>query len=239
MTTNEYLQSPYNLHCHNLCENLKPPLGFNILLGLGLNFCIEQNQPKPNVQYTLEKLKRSIRLKEWLEENGSSNNDDDEYIPHLYLPSRWNPPPASNKIESKLQQFSTKLEETVQNNITIPKTNLSRLQYTCLRNIKNDHRFIVCLSDKNLGPVIMEHTTYFQRCLKDHLNCRTTYVQLTEEEATERVNRTRQILLQLRLDHRKDLSDAENTYFWRNANLKHRLPQFYLTIKVLTKHVLL
>ena len=111
MTTNEYLQSPYNLHCHNLCENLKPPLGFNILLGLSLNFCIEQNHPKPNVQYTLEKLKRSIRLKEWLEENGSNNNDDDEYIPHLYLPSRWNPPPASNKIESKLQQFSTKLEE--------------------------------------------------------------------------------------------------------------------------------
>ncbi len=144
MNTNMYLQSLYNLHCHNLCENLQPPLGFNILLGLSLDFCIEQKQPRPNVQHTLEKLKRSVQLKEWLKENG------------------------------------------------------------------NDKK----------------------RCLADHLNCRTTYVQLTEEESTERVNRTRHTLLQLWLDHRKDLTNAENTYFQRNAKLNHRLPQFYITIKV-------
>jgi hypothetical protein len=78
----------------------------------------------------------------------------------------------------------------------------------------------------------MERSTYFKRCLSDHLLCRDTYVQLTEEEATEQVQRTRTTLLQLRLTHRNDLTEAENTYFRRNANLKHRLPQFYITIKV-------
>jgi hypothetical protein len=104
MNTNAYLQLPYNLHCHNLCENLQPPLGFNTLLGLGLNFCIEQNQPKPNVQNTLEKLKRSVQLKEWLKEN-SNNNNDDEYLPYLYLPTYWNPPPASDEIEINYKIF--------------------------------------------------------------------------------------------------------------------------------------
>ncbi len=63
--------------CHNLCEKLQPTPGFNQLLGLGLNFCIEQHRPKPNVKNTMEKLKKSIRLRVWTEENGIAN---DEYI---------------------------------------------------------------------------------------------------------------------------------------------------------------
>ncbi len=78
----------------------------------------------------------------------------------------------------------------------------------------------------------MERDTYFKHCLEDHLYCRTTYKQLTEEEAVERVCHTRHILNQIRLNHRKDLSDSENKYFQRNAKLNHRLPQFYITIKV-------
>jgi hypothetical protein len=105
--------------------------------------------------------------------------------------------PTSNEIESKLQQFSMRLEEAIQHNIKSPETNLSKLQHNCLQNIKYDHIFIICLSDKNLGPVIMECATYFQCCLEDHLNCHTTYVRLTEEEAIERVSRTRQTLIQL------------------------------------------
>jgi len=96
----------------------------------------------------------------------------------------------------------------------------------------NDKRYIVCLSDKNLGPVLMERRTYFERCLSDHLLCSNTYVQLTEKEATEQILHTRKTLLQLRLNHRKDLTETENIYFRRNANIKHRLPQFYIIIKI-------
>jgi len=85
----------------------------------------------------------------------------------------------------------------------------------------------------------MERSTYFKRCLSDRLLCKDIYVQLTEEEATEQVQCTRTTLLQLCLNYRNDLTEAKNTYFRRNANLKHRLPQFYITIKVQhnpTKH---
>jgi hypothetical protein len=40
-----YLNSPSNLHCYNLCTTLTPPTGYNQLLGLGLNYCIEQKNP--------------------------------------------------------------------------------------------------------------------------------------------------------------------------------------------------
>jgi hypothetical protein len=70
-----FLQAPYNLTCHNLCEKLEPPPGFNQLLGLGQNFCIEQHHPKPTVEDTMTKLKRSIRLKSWIKQNGIGEDD--------------------------------------------------------------------------------------------------------------------------------------------------------------------
>jgi len=227
-----YLNSPSNLHCHNLCERLPPPAGFNILLGLGLNYCIEQRKPTPNIQKTMDKINNSVRLKAWLTENPLEKNQN--YNPKLYLPSRWKPPEASIEIEKRLKEFKTALTEEKNKNAitTISKSNLTKLQQSCLEKIKNDRRYIVCLSDKNLGPVILERSTYFERCLSDHLLCNSTYRQLTENEATERVHNTRRTLLQLRLNHRNDLTEAENTYFRRNANLTHRLPQFYITIKI-------
>jgi hypothetical protein len=189
-------------------------------------------KPAPNIKNTLDKLNRSVRLKVWLKEHPIEN--DENYNPNLYLPSRWKPPEASNTIEQNLKTFAEKLKEITKQNTekATPKSNLTRLQKNCLQKIMNDKRYIVCLSDKNLGPVLMERRTYFERCLSDHLLCSNTYVQLTEKEATEQILHTRKTLLQLRLNYRKDLTETENTYFRRNANIKHRLPQFYIIIKI-------
>jgi hypothetical protein len=72
-----YLQTPTNLLCHNLCKKLQPPTGFDQLLGLGLNYCIEEYHPKPNIKNTIEKLTRSIRLQAWIKEKGPTNDDND------------------------------------------------------------------------------------------------------------------------------------------------------------------
>jgi hypothetical protein len=57
-----------------------------------------------------------------------------------------------------LKEFETALIEEKNKNTmtTTPKSNLTKLQQSCLKKIKNDRRYIVCLSDKNLGAVIME-----------------------------------------------------------------------------------
>ena len=183
----------------------------------------------------MERLKKSIRLKHWVKENGIEGDED--YIPSLYVPSRWNPPEASSEAEKGINQFTLKLTNAVAQTKSHPKSNLTRLQYNCLQSIKNDHCFIICMSDKNLGPVIMECATYLEKCLTEHLLCTDTYLQLTKEDATERALHTRRILNQIRLKHRTDLSDAENLYFQRAAKLEYRLPQFYLTIKVHKKPI--
>jgi hypothetical protein len=88
------------------------------------------------------------------------------------------------------------------------------------------------MSDKNLGPVIMEREAYLSKCLNEHLLCPRTYVRLTKEEALEKLRKTRCNLNQVRLHHRTALTEAENLYFQRAAKLPYRIPQFYLTIKV-------
>jgi hypothetical protein len=89
------------------------------------------------------------------------------------------------------------------------------------------------MSDKNLGPVIIERATYLRKCLDDHLLCPRTYVRLNAEEATQKVLSTLCTLNQVQLDHRKDLTEAENQYFQRAAkSVDYRIPQLYLTIKI-------
>ena len=166
------------------------------------------------------------------ENNTYSSNNDDNYIPSLYIPTNWKPPEAPVEVETAITNFSQSLNNNVKSNKTLPRTNLTKLQYNCLHSIKNNNQLIVCTSDKNLGPVIMDRAEYFQRCLHEHLLCPRTYVRPTKENALQKIRNTRCMLNQIRLNHRTKLTAAENTYFIRAANLKYRIPQFYLTIKV-------
>ena len=131
-----------------------------------------------------------------------------------------------NEVETAITNFSQSLNNNVKSNKRLPRTNLTKLQYNCLHSIKNNNQLIVCTSDKNLGPVIMDRAEYFQRCLHEHLLCPRTYIRLTKEDALQKIRNTRCMLNQIRLNHRTKLTAAENTYFMRAANLKYRIPQF-------------
>jgi len=165
-----------------------------------------------------------------MNENNTTGNDD--YIPSLYIPTKWKPPEAPEDVEYAIKKFSSQLSDNINRKSSNTRTNLTKMQYSCLHLIKNDSRLIVCTSDKNLGPVIMERNTYIHKCLHDHLLCPRTYVRLTEEEALQNIQHTRRILNETRLHHRDDLTVAENNYFIRAAKLEYRIPQFYLTIKI-------
>jgi hypothetical protein len=78
------------------------------LLGLSLIFCIEQNHPKPAIEATIQKKKRSIRIRHWLDQQPENNNEN-EYIPGLYFYSEWMPPLVSPQTEQRLIAFESKL----------------------------------------------------------------------------------------------------------------------------------
>jgi hypothetical protein len=61
------LRQPTNLAFHNLSDT-KLPTGTKCLLGLSLKFCLEQNRPKHAIETTIQNMKRSIRIRYWLDQ---------------------------------------------------------------------------------------------------------------------------------------------------------------------------
>jgi hypothetical protein len=98
--------------------------------------------------------------------------------------------------------------------------------------LRDDTRFIVCLTDKNLGPAIIERDVYIQMAVTEHLQNGDAYRPLSPEEASTLVSKTEAELKQLITEYAHCLSKAEQTYFERSYNLGHRIPRFYLTMKV-------
>lgn len=216
--------------CHNLCTFLKPPAGFASLLGLGLKFCIQQKKPPKSLAPCVQKLARSLQIQALYGANATSS----DYIPSLYIKSKnvLEYPPGN--IFHHLHDFTASLSDLLANNTRSGSRltfNLSKPQYNCMLNVKNDPRFIVCTTDKNLGPAIIERPVYIEHCLK-HLNQKDTYTQLTELEATQKISQARRLLESLREFHQLSLSKAERTYFSRSLQEKVRIPLFYITFKV-------
>jgi len=142
------------------------------------------------------------------ENNIDSSNAN--YIQSLYIPTTWKPPEAPVVIENAITNFSESLQKNIKTNTTRARINLTKLQYSCLHSIKNNNQLIVCPSDKNLWPIIMDRAEYFQRYLYKHLLYPHTYVRLTGEEALQKVRNTRCTLNQVRLNNRTKLTETEN-----------------------------
>jgi hypothetical protein len=96
------------------------------------------------------------------------------------------------------------------------KSNLTPQQHRLIRTLQADTRFKVCLTDKNLGPAILERETYIQRAFQDHLAHADTYQPLTEMEATRLMDDTASSLKDLITAQKHQLSPGEVTYFDRS-----------------------
>ena len=151
-----YFSRPQNLACHNFCRTIQPPTGLSALLGLGHKFCIERARPPSRCVDSMARLRRSVRLRHWINNNPESSPS--EHIPGLHEPSQWEPPPIhEGNLELRLMDFASQIK-TLSRSFSHRRRhcNLSPLQHHLLRKVKDDKRFIVCLTDKNLGPAIME-----------------------------------------------------------------------------------
>jgi hypothetical protein len=98
--------------------------------------------------------------------------------------------------------------------------------------LRDDTRFIICLTDKNLGPAIIERDVYIRMALTEHLQNGNAYRRLSPEDASSLVANTKNELKQLITEYANCLSKAEHIYFKRSYKVDHRIPLFYLTMKV-------
>ena len=223
---------------HNLCINVKPPPGTRLLLGLSEKFCIERGRPTgidERFNSNFDRLQRQVRINDFFNLQERITKDDD-YIPNLYLSSEWVPPIIRHgDMEQRMMNYRAKLVRLVQHasQRRRPRFNLSPLQYKILKELKENKEIIVCLSDKNLGPVVMDRSDYMKRAINDHLSNTNVYTKLSEHDA-------RRIMASIRFDleqafdrYGNDLPDAERIYLERFIEQGvYRMKQFYITIKV-------
>ena len=238
MTLKNYLRDPSNMAYHNLCSRLQVPIGIKRLLGLGHKYCIERTRPHVKISKGVYRLTRAVRIRYHL---GNGDEDEDSYNPNLYVASDWQPPLIPNaNMEARLMKFSDELDVLFKNNRARSnyKTNLSKFQYNMMQEMRQDRRFIICLTDKNLGPAILERDVYINRALQDHLLKPANYQQLDPDRAKIMMNDTNEQLKALYGKLGGTLNKAERTYFKRSRIKKepeYQTPQFYITITRLTR----
>ena len=113
MNPNHYFARPSNMAYHNMCTKLLPLPGVDSLLGLGHKFCIQSTRPKSNIQHAIFRFIRQVRLQYWLTHDPAALNPTtgDDYIPNLYVKSKWNPPHIQEgTTEMAMMIFANRIE---------------------------------------------------------------------------------------------------------------------------------
>ena len=233
-----FSQSIHNLAYHNLCTTKQPPPNLGILLGLGLKFVVQKPLPKPDYPEYISRFFKDVRTKFMF-----GDTDDDTFNPKLWVKNEnFTPEAAPQPVEDCLQDFNHRLRSLLENNKPFPRHNLNPNQRKLLRELRQDRNFVIVPTDKNLGPAIMERSTYKRRCLLDHLFDSDSYKQVSKEGMENIRAKAIDDINYLLDDYGKDtddgpapLSAAAIKYFtmhYKMNNKTRRLPQFYITPKV-------
>jgi hypothetical protein len=231
---------------HNLCTTVQTPPGTEFLLGLGLKYCIESPRPYQRLEKSIRRIQRSVRLHFAFKDQDEDSEAEDEnveaetrvkYIPSLYLPSDWQPPPAPDDAEYAMSKFDNRLTALIRALPRSRRYNLSRSQRQCLGDLAQRQDLIIFPTDKNLGPSIAERRPYIRQILAEHLLNEENYQYLPTEDATIELAAQRCRFLKIHSDWSHTLpSEAEETYFKRALTKDHlgqtRVPQFYGCYKV-------
>jgi hypothetical protein len=101
-----------------------------------------------------------------------------------------------------------------------------------MESLKISDDFMIMQTDKNLGPAIIERTTYIKRAIDDHLSDESTYRHLSKMEADELIEF---IILQLKTflkDYEKALSKQDCTFLERSMKVDDPYSYFYILAKI-------
>ena len=176
-----YFTQPTNMSCHNLKTTTKPPKNFKALLGLGLNFC-------PTPRYTTYDLKDALtRFKHNLYNHylyhRNKKGKKDEWDPRYHI--RGSSTPETYKVHREIRARFALFKKRLQKLFLKKRvrSNLLQHQTRLLQFLIKQHDLLICSSDKNLGPCIIERRRYVDIAFADHLDNKDNYQPLTKNEA--------------------------------------------------------
>jgi hypothetical protein len=96
----------------------------------------------------------------WLNEEAPEDNQD--YIPGLYLQSPWHAPYCDHDLECRLLAFEIDLNTAIDSRPPNRKDNLTYYERRALNKLRHDQGLIICDSEKNLGPAVSTKITYLK-----------------------------------------------------------------------------
>jgi hypothetical protein len=240
MTPHEYYTRPGNMSFHNLCTTAKTPPGTAALLGLGLKYCIKPPCPYQDIDRSMRRFRRDIRLHCRFNLDSTTDEDDTtdvDYIPGLYIASKWMPPHAPDKFEFAFDHFDKLLTDERRSLQWTRRFNLTPSQRHVLSDLTKRPDLIILPTDKNLGPCVIEREKYIAQVLKEHLLHEMNYERLDPETARDELTKQKFDFISIYCKYGYALpTKAEETYFKRAmANdylAAKRCPQFCGTFKV-------
>jgi hypothetical protein len=170
-----HLSHPRDTKCHNLCSFLTPSPSFSSLLGLGLNFCLQQitTSSKRTIDISTDRFRRDIYTKMIF-----ANADNNFSRNQLFIRSDWQSDSSDLPIDNRgrvnyfLNLFNSKFkhkrvpsnlfthQQGLLDTLLPPRTSLSfPLTKTLVpqllnaRNIPNELSMNIYLTGKKLQPI--------------------------------------------------------------------------------------
>ena len=234
-----YFSRPSNLEMHDLTnKETYIPRSLTSIIGLGLKFIPTPRRPNRKPTSSFARFQKDLYTKVFF--SGRPLPEDKKYNKKMQVVSEWEPKPwdIPDTIHDRLQLFRRHILRLMR--IKRPRTtNLLPFQMRALSNLALRTDVLVVNCDKNLGPALINTSTYVERAFKDHLDCPATYIQMKEEEATSHMRtvahkiklwinkystktKTRQAICATELSYLRSTFEPE----------KATLPVFYLTLKV-------
>jgi hypothetical protein len=151
----------------------------------------------------------------------------------LFIPSDWYPPTETIPAELRVQmkQFRAHILRLFKPTPQCPP-NLVPHQNRLLRALKESSGLLVVRTDKNLGPAIVDRTTYIHKAFTDHLSDKATYQSLTSSKARTAINELSVKLIVFIADNSEELGEAHRKFLLNiMKDVKDPYPHLYLTFK--------
>ena len=155
-----------------------------------------------------------------------------DYNPKLYLPSEWEAPDAliPNALLERTKNFFTSLKTSFRKRRVPP--NLMTFQRQILNDLRDSKDLLIVMTDKNLGPAVIERDVYTRRVFDDHLLKPETYRRIETTEAAEITTNIKLKVGQFLQSFAKIIPENERQYLSRSIQQHKKIPSFYLTMKI-------
>ena len=234
-----YFSRPSNVAMHDLTKHgTDIPKSLTTIIGLGLKFIPTPRTPNRNPTASFARFQKDFLTKVFF--SGKPHIADEPFNPKIHIGSEWEPKPwdIPSTIHERLAAFKMQIKHLMRKKHK-RSTNLLPFQRRALSALAIRTDVLVVNCDKNLGPALIDTSTYIDRAHSDHLDSKDTYKELTEDEATHHLqvvsNQIKTWLQKYKTGTktRMQVSKQELKYLNHHFNpAKAKLPVFYLTLKV-------